>query len=59
MRLELNQAQREALVMHLQSGLSGLQDKIAHTDSRDYRDGLKTRKALLAEVLEELQQAEA
>lgn len=47
MKLELNQTEEQVLAETLESSLSRLQDEIAHTDSRDYRETLKERKEVL------------
>ena len=49
--LELNREEAEVLREVLASYLSGLQDEIAHTDDRDFRERLRHTR----EVVEELQ----
>lgn len=53
-RLDLSDEQRDVLVNVIESHLSSLHDEIAHTDTRDYREGLKVRRAFLQEVLGKL-----
>lgn len=50
MRLELTTDEASLLAEVLDSVLSELSDDIAHTDTRDYRDGLKQRRATLREI---------
>ena len=54
MRLELNDAEEEVLANTLESSLSRLGDEISHTDSHDYREFLKDRKAILIKLREKL-----
>ncbi|HEX9692055.1 MAG TPA: hypothetical protein VGA22_08150 [Gemmatimonadales bacterium] len=53
--LELTAEQAEVLAYALDSYLSDLRMEIADTDAKDFRDNLKHRKALLAEVLSAIQ----
>jgi hypothetical protein len=53
-RLELNDAEEEALANTLESSLSRLGDEISHTDSHDYRELLKDRKEILVRLREKL-----
>ncbi len=53
-QLDLAPAERQILIEILESAHSDLRMEIAHTDSMDFRDMLKDRKAVLAKVLESL-----
>jgi len=55
MDLELNQSQATVLAEVLESYLGDLSTEIAHTDSYEYRQGLKERRETLAGILESLQ----
>ena len=52
--IELQKEEAETLGRVLKSSLSQLHDEIAHTDSREYREGLKREKARIRAVLERL-----
>jgi len=47
MKLDLNKTEEQVLAETLESSLNRLQDEIAHTDDRDFRDSLKQRKEVL------------
>jgi hypothetical protein len=53
-RLDLNDAERNVLIDVLEIAHSDLRMEIADTDSKDFRDMLHGRKAVLAKVLEVL-----
>jgi hypothetical protein len=53
-QLDLDVDEHRHLVEALESYLSDLRMEIADTDSMDFRDGLKSRKAALMKVLEQL-----
>ena len=53
--LDLTREECEVLLETLESDLSDLRMEIADTDSLDFRDMLKGRKAVLAKVIEALQ----
>ena len=55
--LDLTREEREVLLETLETDLSDLRMEIADTDSLDFRDMLKGRKAVLAKVIEALQAA--
>jgi len=55
--LDLTREEREVLLEILETDLSDLRMEIADTDSLDFRDMLKGRKAVLAKVIEVLQAA--
>jgi hypothetical protein len=52
--LELTKEDAEMLAEVLESALSDLRYEISNTDSFDYREGLKLRKATLMNVLGQL-----
>jgi hypothetical protein len=52
--LNLSEHEREILAQVLKSYLSDLRMEIADTDSYEFREGLKARKAVLMKVLEGL-----
>lgn len=54
MTLELNKTEQRILAETLEAKLSRLQDEIAHTDSREYRETLKQRKEVLQKITERL-----
>ena len=54
MRLELGEKEARVLAEALESYLGDLSTEIGHTDSRDFREGLKERRAVLAGILEAL-----
>jgi hypothetical protein len=54
-KLILTDSERGALVEVLQSYLSDLSYEIADTDSHDFREGLKSKRALLEKVVAQLQ----
>ena len=53
-RLELSNDQAETLAAVLESVLSDLRYEIANTDSLDFRETLKLRKAMLMQVVDQL-----
>ena len=55
--LDLTREEREVLLETLQNDLSDLRMEIADTDSLDFRNMLKDRKAVLSKVIEALQAA--
>jgi hypothetical protein len=55
--LELTEDERRTLAEMLESAVSELGYEIANTDSADYRDGLKAKKATASKVLERLKQS--
>jgi hypothetical protein len=55
MTLELTRREAEELGKILKSYLSELRMEIAGTDSWDYRQGLKERKVVLNQVLQQVQ----
>ena len=48
--LKLNETEKKILHDVLTASLSNLQDEIAHTDTREYRDHLKTRREVLNKI---------
>lgn len=54
MRLELNEEEGKVLADTLELSLSRLRDEISHTDSHDYRESLKERKAILLKLSQKL-----
>lgn len=52
--LELDDDQADMLRQVLQSYVSDLGMEIADTDSMDYREGLKAKKAFLSSLIEQL-----
>jgi chemotaxis methyl-accepting protein methylase len=52
--LELSPQHAEILKTYLERAISELRTEIAATDSRDYRDKIKTERRLLEETLEQL-----
>ena len=55
MTLELTRREAEELAKVLESYLSELRMEIAGTDSWDYRQGLKERKVVLSQLLQQVQ----
>ena len=55
MTLELTRREAEELGKVLESYLSELRMEIAGTDSWDYRQGLKERKVVLNQILQQVQ----
>lgn len=53
-RLELNDPEADELRYILETYLSDLRFEISNTDSKDYRDGLKAREALVKDWLQRL-----
>ncbi|MBW2387843.1 MAG: hypothetical protein JRG89_05340 [Deltaproteobacteria bacterium] len=56
-KLELSDHENKILLEMLESAISELGYEIANTDSADYRDGLKDKKAAAAAILQRLQEA--
>jgi hypothetical protein len=56
-KLELSDHENKILLEMLESAISELGYEIANTDSADYRDGLKDKKAVAAAILQRLQEA--
>lgn len=54
--LELSQDENEILIEMLTSAVSELGYEIANTDSLDYRNGLKAKKAAASAILDRLRQ---
>lgn len=57
--LQLDENEAGIIAELLESAISDLGYEIANTDSADYRDGLKSKKAVAAAVLKRLQEASA
>lgn len=55
--LEMNDDENEVLLELLESAISDLHTEIGHTDSADYRNALKNKRALVATLLERLRKA--
>ena len=53
-KIKLNQEEEKILLETLQSYLSDLRYEIADTDSFDYREKLKLRKAVLEKIVKDL-----
>ena len=53
-RIELDAHENEVLTELLESAISELGYEIANTDSADYRDGLKKKRATARGILERL-----
>ncbi len=58
-QLDLNPQEKEYLIEALESYLSDLRYEIADTDSMDFREQLKAKKAALEKVLAALQAGNA
>jgi hypothetical protein len=56
--LELTEEENETLTEILGSAVSDLGYEIANTDAKDYRDGLKAKKANASAILERLGQSD-
>jgi len=54
-QLDLTPEEKSILVAMLEINLSDLRMEISHTDSQDFRDKLRERKAVLNKLLETLQ----
>ena len=59
MQLELNDEERRVLAETLESYLGDMSTEIGHTDSMDYREGLKQRREVLARIAEALKKGKA
>lgn len=55
--LDLSDEEQQVLAEVLDSYLSELHTEISHTDTRDYREMLKGRKAVLTKLLDAVQPA--
>ncbi len=55
-QLDLNDSEKNLLIEALESYLSDLRYEIANTDSQDYREKLKEKKAALEKTLSALKQ---
>lgn len=55
--LELSQHENETLTALLESAISDLGTEIAHTETAEYRNGLKAKKAVAVAILERLRKA--
>lgn len=49
--LQLNDREAETLAEVLRSYLAELRSEVVHTDSHDYREGLKAREVVLKEII--------
>ena len=58
MQLEINPQEQRTLERILQRYLSELRNEIDHTDSREYRDGLKHEAEMLAALRAKLESRE-
>ncbi len=56
--LELNDEEKEVLAATLESYLSNLRYEIADTDSYDFRQQLKTKKAVLMKITAALEKSD-
>jgi len=56
-QLDLNDSEKNFLIEALESYLSDLRYEIANTDSQDYRERLKEKKAALEKTLGSLKQS--
>ncbi len=56
-QLDLNEAEKVLLIEALESYLSDLRYEIADTDSQDFRERLKEKKAALEKTLAALKQS--
>ena len=52
--IELTEEEKKTLAELLESAVSDLGYEIANTDAKDYRDGLKAKKANASAILERL-----
>jgi hypothetical protein len=57
LQLDLNDAEKTHLIEALESYLSDLRYEIADTDSQDFRERLKEKKAVLEKILTALKQS--
>lgn len=57
MKLELSASECHTLIELLESTLSDLSVEIADTDTFDYREGLKSKRAELIDIMERLKAA--
>lgn len=55
-RLELQPLELEALRQVLRSYLDDLRTEISHTDTRDFRESLKSQQAMLEKLLRQIEQ---
>ena len=56
-QLTLTDEETEALVLLLEGNLADLSYEIADTDRKEFREQLKSRRDLLANILKEIKQA--
>ena len=56
MKLELDDFETGVLADALDSYLGDLSTEIAHTDAKDFRDGLKKRRDVLAKIAAKLRE---
>jgi hypothetical protein len=56
-RLDLSEDERRVLLETLESELSELRVEIAHTDSMDFKETLKSKKAILEKAIGALREA--
>ncbi len=54
--LSLNDKERQILDETLMASLNRLRDEISHTDTAEYRDELKDRRAILEKIKDQLAQ---
>ncbi len=54
-QLNVTNQEKEILADLLKSDLSDLRMEISHTDLREYREKLKTKKAVISKVLDNLE----
>lgn len=59
MKFELRDDEAEVLGQALESYLAELGTEISHTDTKDFRDGLKRKRDLLQGILDRLRPAGA
>ncbi|MFN3919341.1 MAG: hypothetical protein ACK4JF_03505 [Methylohalobius sp.] len=57
LQLDLNDAEKAYLIEALEGYLSDLRYEIANTDSQDFRERLKAKKAALEKILTALKQS--
>jgi hypothetical protein len=56
MKIDLNDEEARVLAQALESYLSDLGTEIAHTDSADFREGLKQRREILEGIAQSLRE---
>ena len=52
--LDITTEEKEVLIESIETAISNLGLEIADTDKREFKDGLKTKKAALMKILEQL-----